>query len=684
MAIFELPEEWEIDYSPNGDDIDSFSQKVKNSIEAIFVSLQALRTNNAVEGLDDEGALAYQWRTNTKDGSIWIRNADNTDWVYIGTVDKYLGATPETINAIRNGGGFGQFKCGKFEDRPATAETNDFYFAYDSFKVYRWDGSKWVIFLSLNMADIKDYEKYCISRGELTQQGGTDNKGKILQLDGTTGKANVDITGSAARISDFEIDIQNLRDDHVLTFDALKSSGDVVQGKFVNKPRLPFPCDIDNLEDGQILVYHSSTGNFQNEGKEAIGAGKSLILRDGGKLVGDYNGSATTTIDLQDIINQASFGQDLEHLTRLVENLYLALDVSKLNPEGYDGLSSETFRGDGNDIDTTEIDLVSVGQGSDSLSANTIEGLIEGANYILKNGSTTEDVQIKNLTVNNGVGRITLTKPVEGAFASGTKLIRTSGTVTEGRIGTTGTAAVSYITNPITFVNEKTGDTNPVSRVHLSVKHDNVIFPDITASIALRNAVYVSDEIIGIGNGAKQTVTLENTTSLTHYKFEVYFNGVLQTSGIEFNPTTGRVTFNAANDVIVTAKYFYNWGTEEFVALEKVGTYPDRKNPGRATTQFTYSGEAGTVATLKLSLIRGLVKSEKITLTGTGAPQGVKLKGVIVNSLITVKPSTATYSYVSAQKALILTAPAGEAVTITYTWRDDAFGVDSFACVFNE
>ena len=219
----------------------------------------------------------------------------------------------------------------------------------------------------------------------------------------------------------------------------------------------------------------------------------------------------------------------------------------------------------------------------------------------------------------------------------------------------------------------------------MSIKHDNIADINISAEIALRNATFVKGEIIGAGNGAKQSVILAHINGLTHYKFAVYFDGERQTSGITFDTKTGGVSFTAPEGAAVSADYFYNWGTEEFVSMQKAGTFPDRKNPAKATTQFTYTGEAGNIATLRLKFSRANgTATNEIVATATGDYQAFKLAHHANYNEITVTPSTATYRFKSASEAIVVKANAGEQITISYKWRGLGFYVDSFACVFDE
>lgn len=81
----------------------------------------------------------------------------------------------------------------------------------------------------------------------------------------------------------------------------------------------------DGLEDGQTLLYDASTGMFVNR----------------------------PTVDLNAFLETSSLTQKVNHLQRLVENIYLTFDVAELNPGGYDGLQVATFFDDLNCLDTT-------------------------------------------------------------------------------------------------------------------------------------------------------------------------------------------------------------------------------------------------------------------------------------------------------------------------------------------
>lgn len=85
--------------------------------------------------------------------------------------------------------------------------------------------------------------------------------GKLIRAD-ASGKLNADILGNAAKIAD----------------------------------KIFAPED---LQDGQIPVYRTSDGTWHAEYKGTVGAGKNLMIMDGDKMLGEYNGDEMKAIDIQ-------------------------------------------------------------------------------------------------------------------------------------------------------------------------------------------------------------------------------------------------------------------------------------------------------------------------------------------------------------------------------------------------
>lgn len=232
---------------------------------------------------------------------------------------------------------------------------------------------------------------------------------------------------------------------------------------------------------------------------------------------------------------------------------------------------------------------------------------------------------------------------------------------------------------------------NPISRAHLMVKHPIVADTEVTAQIALRESpTTVKGEVLGTGTGASQTVTLANTTNLASHDFALYFDGVQQASGAySFSPTDGQVTFTADEGVSVTADYVYNWSKETFVDFTHDTVYPDKNDNTLVDDQFDYiagdNDPKGSVGTVRVSIeqLTGMEK-DVVLGTATGSAQSFKLSHHAKQETIAVSPSKATWKYKDNTDVLTVTAPAGESITVSYSWAGRVNYLESIACIFNE
>lgn len=258
MSDWQLPAPF--DYSPNGDDIDRFAWKTKENMAFLLFLLNKLKSGGGA-GLDEE-ASAYETRVNAADNCIYMRNAENTAWIFLGRVEKYLGLEATEIGAIINGGGLNKITLGKDADKPQEDnKTHDLYAAYDTRKVYLWTGAAWITLLSLNFGDMLNYEKYCVAKEEVSEEGG---KGKIPRLDEKTGKGNFDITGSPDRLLGYEIDTQELKGGDVLVFNAEKE-------KFVNLPNSALLKNGEPDEDAINRIINALAGERLDAASFAAG-----------------------------------------------------------------------------------------------------------------------------------------------------------------------------------------------------------------------------------------------------------------------------------------------------------------------------------------------------------------------------------------------------------------------------
>ena len=124
----------------------------------------------------------------------------------------------------------------------------------------------------------------------------------------------------------------------------------------------------------------------------------------------------------------------INHLERLMANAYLAMEMAKIDPDGYDGMVVETFDNGASEIDQIEINVTSVVSGDDSIDVESSAGLIIGSHYQLTDGERTEEIQIKSISVAGKINRVKLMSVVKNQYNEGrAKIYRSSAAIYNGR-----------------------------------------------------------------------------------------------------------------------------------------------------------------------------------------------------------------------------------------------------------
>ena len=66
-------------------------------------------------------------------------------------------------------------------------------------------------------------------------------------------------------------------------------------------------------------------------------------------------------------LDAAKENNRINHLERLMANAYLAFEMAKIDPDGYDNMIVETFDGSAEEIDQITVNVTSVVSGDDSI-----------------------------------------------------------------------------------------------------------------------------------------------------------------------------------------------------------------------------------------------------------------------------------------------------------------------------
>lgn len=147
-------------------------------------------------------------------------------------------------------------------------------------------------------------------------------------------------------------------------------------------------------------------------------------------------------------LDNAKENNRINHLERLMANAYLALEMSKIDPDGYDNMLIETFDGSAEEIDQITVNVTSVVSGDDSIDVEDSHGLIIGAHYQLTDGECLEEVQIKSIAVSGKINRVKLEAPVKNQYNEGrAQIYRSSTAIYNGRAYGGGNVKVDELTD---------------------------------------------------------------------------------------------------------------------------------------------------------------------------------------------------------------------------------------------
>ena len=156
-------------------------------------------------------------------------------------------------------------------------------------------------------------------------------------------------------------------------------------------------------------------------------------------------------------LDAGSQNSRINHLERLVGNLYQDIQAAGIDPDGYDNALFETFADGADEIDQTVVTVKSVVSGDDSIDVEDSSNLIIGAHYQLTDGEKTEEVQVKSINVSGSIKRVVLYENVKNQYTEGrTKLYRSSIAIYNGRAYGGGNTSTQDINGTDTFSGSNT------------------------------------------------------------------------------------------------------------------------------------------------------------------------------------------------------------------------------------
>ena len=279
---------WIIDpnviYSPSsGETVSTAWQKQIKISQDLQDCINRVRVMDASAGSNISDPEAFQFKVNTTDKTLLIRNASNTGWIVCGYLDKdYFGITPETIYGVKNNGGVNSIEV--VTEQPLTGGSNG-NIAIDTTnkKLYQRINGVWTLLLSLSATDLLDYSTLIKNNGGDIGQISITNS---APSGGSNGDIAVDITNKRMyqKNNDTWNLIFSLRASDLSDYDNLITQEDISTAAEADKiPRADSTGKLPNniagspdkiadkpilsigLSDGQSLVYRSASDSFVPE-----------------------------------------------------------------------------------------------------------------------------------------------------------------------------------------------------------------------------------------------------------------------------------------------------------------------------------------------------------------------------------------------------------------------------------
>lgn len=232
----------------------------------------------------------------------------------------------------------------------------------------------------------------------------------------------------------------------------------------------------------------------------------------------------------------------------------------------------------------------------------------------------------------------------------------------------------------------------PLRSLRMRVRHARLKDSVLSCHVAFRDVPKtVVGENVGVGTGETATYQLAHVGGLHHDPLRVYFDGVRQYAGYEFNAEVGRVTCAAPVGAAVTVDYEYGWGMEDWQSMRNDGTVPGLDFDA---TEFVYAlppgGTPKSICAVKIALeTTGGDARGEVLGQGTGALKSYPLAHVAKQGSPVVYadgvrlPDTA-WSLSSDGTTLRVSASSGAALTADYDWLSETPKVRQFVAVFAE
>lgn len=335
MAKYE--EGFPLDYRQGGDTVDDFAQKYMSEMARIYQFLNNVRTNDS-KGVNVVEPEPGQFKV--EDNKLYIRNGENTDWLFLFDIKFRMGITDNSQAAILT-----------TDNVTTTAE---------ALKLVQTNADGKVDVDSTGNANTAT--KLQTVRTFIIRDAAGNHETDPIAFDGS---ADVVITLPSEVEGKFKGDFSGTFTGEADDYIKKETIEKVDTGNIVHTPNMLtvidanglLPVDIAgnagklaginvaiaNPEDGQVLSFRAASRTWTNEARAVVGEGKALTIYDGDTMLVEYAGGQQESIDLHtteikekitnDISTHNTASDAHADIRQAIEDIDVSQDIQKHNTD---------------------------------------------------------------------------------------------------------------------------------------------------------------------------------------------------------------------------------------------------------------------------------------------------------------------------------------------------------------
>ena len=295
--------------------------------------------------------------------------------------------------------------------------------------------------------------------------------------------------------------------------------------------------------------------------------------------------------------------------TEYAKSIFVDLDLS--NMAYFDNFAPVE------EVETLKISVNAITAGSRTIGVATLNGIKPGQWLTVTDGISSEAVQVKSSSRNDGVLRVITTEDIVNTYRIGsTVLLRTTADTAAKAIGAAGKQGVEMNAgeNIVSLTHEFSEDgIGALAFAQAMIHHDTLSAGRLRAFVTFGDEVKAKENtVIGTTTGERQTIQLPDT-GVDYNTIEIKVGGV---KFVDFSantePSHPEITLTAEEaGQEITASYRYGYGMETWNEMTQTSA-ENYGESGRSASKFEYALPDGQTTSTRTA-IKFVYESDTVT-----------------------------------------------------------------------